>query len=749
MNAGGTGLVFSTYLTGTGSDPNDLHIDEGTSITVDTLGNVYVAGMTQSPDFPNDNAVQENIGGPPDGFVTKFKPDGSSLVYSTYLGGNHWEGGLDIEVDFGGNAYIAGSTQSSDFITENPLQSSLNGIVDVFVTKIDPVDSAILFSTFLGGSNFEGSVDWDAKDGIAVDLNRNVYVTSRTSSADFPPEAALQETYGGSGDAFVTKIDIDMKINWVETTSQYTLPEGIRIFEGTRTDPKLKAYYIDVDINRPELSVRPYIRGTKTNVNNFNNLVNAYASVNGGFFYGNSILSAVVYPTELKAQNKDSVKRKVGGIERWYPVIRGFFGMKEDRSLSVDWIYHITRLRDGIYTYTDPLSYTRDDPLPKSKPTPFFGTEYSDLITGVGGGPVLIKNSTIRVTYNEEVLWGGSGVEDNKKDPRTAVGYTAKKHVIMLVADGRSDKSEGVTLPELASIMSDLGCVEALNLDGGGSSQLVVGNTFVNTPSDPTPRSVPSILSIVHSNALHLHDNPALEFHLDTEADDTEKVGDWTESAETGSFGSSNALVIPSGEGLNHVTYHLGLTQETDYEVYAWWVASEDRSTDSPCIIYHKNGIDTVRVDQTINGSFWNIIGNYTFTGTASDMIKITDGGTTGGTICADAIRIVSYDGATGISGPISYSAGAIKLQQNYPNPFSHETQIKYQLPSSSDVTIIVYNIKGQKIRILVDEIQAAGWHSVTWDGRNMNGDPESSGTYIIQVEADGLKAGMQMMLAR
>jgi len=108
--------------------------------------------------------------------------------------------------------------------------------------------------------------------------------------------------------------------------------------------------------------------------------------------------------------------------------------MKEDRSLSVDWIYHITRLRDGIYTYTDPLSYTRDDPLPKSKPTPFFGTEYSDLITGVGGGPVLIKNSTIRVTYNEEVLWGGSGVEDNKKDPRTAVGYTAKKHVIMLMA---------------------------------------------------------------------------------------------------------------------------------------------------------------------------------------------------------------------------------------------------------------------------------------------------------------------------
>ena len=663
--------------------------------------------------------------------------------------GNHWEGGLDIEVDLGGNAYIAGSTQSSDFITKNPLQSSLNGLVDVFVTIIESDGSAIVFSTFLGGSNTEGFADWDGQDGVAVDLNRNVYVTSRTNSADFPLKDSLQGIFGGSGDAFVTKIDIDMKINWIETTSQYTLPEGIRIFDGTRSEPKLKVFYIDADLNRPELSVRPYIRGTKTNVKNFNHLVDAYASVNGGFFYGSSILSAVVYPTEVKARNVDSLKRKINNIEKWYPVIRGFFGMKKDRSLSVDWIYHITPHRDGIYTFTDPLSYTRNDTEPKSKPQPSFGSEYSNLLTGIGGGPVLIKNNTIRVTYNEEVLWGGSGVGFDNRDPRTAVGYTANNHVIMLVADGRSNKSKGVGLPELASIMKDLGCVEALNLDGGGSSQLAVGNSFVNIPSDPTPRVVPSILSIIHTNALHLHDTPLLELHLDTEGADTEKVGDWTESAETGSFGSSNALVIQSGEGLNHVTYHLGLSQEADYEVYAWWVADADRSEDAPYIIYHKNGTDTVRVDQTINGSFWNIIGNYTFTGTASDIIKITDGGTTGGTICADAIRIVSYDNATGFPSPISHSAGAIKLLQNYPNPFNQETQIKYQLPSTSEVKIIVFNVKGQKIKTIIAEKQGAGWHIVTWDGKDLNGDQVSSGIYFVQVEADGFKAVKQMMLTR
>ncbi len=394
MNAAGTGLVFSTLLTGTGTDDNDLHIDVGTSIAVDTLGYVYVAGMTQSPDFPNDNAVQANIGGAPDGFVTKFNPDGSSLVYSTYLGGSHWEGGLDIEVDHGGNAYIAGSTLSSEFKTVNPLQSSLNGLADIFVVKINPLGSDMVFSTFLGGSNSEGWADWDGKDGIAVDLNRNVYVTSQTWSADFPPEKALQETYGGGGDAFVTKIDIEEKLSWIEITSRYTLPEGIRIFEGTRSDPKLKAYYIDADLNRPELSVRPYIRGLddKKNVKDFNRLENAYASINGGFFYRESaILSAVVYPSELKARNVDSLKREVNNVTKWYPVLRGFFGMKKDRSLSVDWIYHITHTNDGIFTFTDPLSYTIDDPDPIEEPEADFGTVYSDLLTGIGGGPVLIK----------------------------------------------------------------------------------------------------------------------------------------------------------------------------------------------------------------------------------------------------------------------------------------------------------------------------------------------------------------------
>jgi len=210
-------------------------------------------------------------------------------------------------------------------------------------------------------------------------------------------------------------------------------------------------------------------------------------------------------------------------------------------------------------------------------------------------------------------------------DPRSAVGYTADKHIIFLVADGRISQSEGVGLPELAEILQSLGCVEAINLDGGGSSQLAIGNSFVNSPEEHRP--VPSIFSIVHSDSLNLGKEPVLYRLVDTENDNVIKVGDWIEATTSGAYGSSNSLVIPAGLGNNYIQYNLALNPDADYEVYAWWVEGKDRSIDTPFIISHKNGTDTVLVDQTYNGSFWNIIGNYTFTGTNLDFVKITDGG--------------------------------------------------------------------------------------------------------------------------
>jgi Phosphodiester glycosidase/Secretion system C-terminal sorting domain/Beta-propeller repeat len=742
MNAEGNDLVFSTYLTGE-NDPNFSNVEWGTGIAVNGDREVYVVGKTWSPLFPTVNAIQENHGGNLDGFVTKLKPDGSDLLFSTFLGGSGHEEHLKIALDAGGNAFITGQTGSDNFPIEKPIeepiQNSLKGLLDAFVSGISSDGKKLFISSYLGGS------EWDQGRGIAVADNSHIFITGHSNSVDFPLVSPLKESASGG---FVTEISLDeTDITWSNKTATFNLPNGISIFEGTRIFPKLKIYYIDADLNIPELSIRPYIRGagSKQTVNTFNKNVGAYASINGGFFYKSDILSAVVYPKEIKAKNIKKVTRKVNNIEQKYPVIRSLFSMKNDKSFSVDWIYHISNqvFIDEIFTYENPLAYVRNDPNPKSVPSANNGEYYSNILTGIGGGPVLIKDGKIKVTYDEEILWG-SGVGYANRDPRSAVGYTADKHIIMIVADGRSAISEGVGLPELAEIMSNLGCVEALNLDGGGSSQMAIGNTFVNIPSDPVARAVPSILSIIHIDSLNLNKTPVLNYVIDTEGSNIEKVGSWSESSSPGAYGSSNALLIPAGVGNNYISYNLEIPHEAEYELYAWWVADTDRCMDSPFIIDHKNGTDTIRMDQSENGSFWNMIGNFTFTGTNSDRVKITDGGTTVGYICADAIRIVSEDKITSNGSQIESLPVYFKLRQNYPNPFNPSTTIKYSIPIQNKVTLEVFDALGSEVATLVNKEQPQGNYEVEFDGAEL-----TSGIYFYRLKTNKYAEIRKMILLK
>lgn len=197
LNAAGTALVYSAFLGGSGGDL-------GSGIAIDAVGNAYIAGETDSTDFPvTPGAYQTTFGGYSDAFVAKLNATGSSLIYSTYLGGSAAEDGPAIAIDGSGNACLAGGTASSDFpTTPGAFQNVSGGNGDAFVTKLNAAGSALLYSTYLGGN------DYDSADSIAIDTVGNAYVTGITRSVHFPTTpGAFQINLAGTGaDAFVTKL---------------------------------------------------------------------------------------------------------------------------------------------------------------------------------------------------------------------------------------------------------------------------------------------------------------------------------------------------------------------------------------------------------------------------------------------------------------------------------------------------------------------------------------------------------------
>ncbi len=205
----GTGVVYSTFLGGTGTTGDSAH-----AIAVDATGDAYIVGFTSSSDFPlKANAYQSvNKGG--GGFFSELDPTGSTLLYSTYLSGSGTDRLNAIALGSNGNAFITGSTTSTDFpvVIATALQNTNNvtgsQIGTAFLSRIDPTQSGVpslVYSTYLGGSKE------DAGLGVAVDSAFNAYVTGYTSSTNFPQPAtrngfqqALKNT---SGNAFVARID--------------------------------------------------------------------------------------------------------------------------------------------------------------------------------------------------------------------------------------------------------------------------------------------------------------------------------------------------------------------------------------------------------------------------------------------------------------------------------------------------------------------------------------------------------------
>jgi hypothetical protein len=314
LNATGSALIYSTYLGG-------LFDESGAGIALDSSGQAYVTGATISFNFPvTSGVVQGALDDNVDAFVTKLTADGSSLVYSTFLGGGHGDAGTAIAVDSAGNAYVTGGTTSTDFPTVNAFQPIFGGGPgganenggDAFVTKLNPNASAFIYSTYLGGN------DSDFGNDIAVDPFGNVYVTGATVSTNFPTTpGAYDRTCGTDGkcnptcvfifcgpeaDDFVTKLNASGALSY----STYLGGSASDVGQGIAVDSNGSAF------------VTGY-----TASDDFPTTPDALAIADNGFFNNNAFVtrlnpsgSALDYST-LIASSSDQLQlflRQPGGV---------------------------------------------------------------------------------------------------------------------------------------------------------------------------------------------------------------------------------------------------------------------------------------------------------------------------------------------------------------------------------------------------------------------------------------------------
>jgi hypothetical protein len=197
-------ILYAGYI---GGGNHDFGYDSGRGIAVDAAGNAYVTGYTDSTSFPVKVGPDLTYNGGVDAFVAKVRADGTALVYASYIGGTDYDSGYGIAVDAASNAYVTGSTSSTEasFPVKGGPDPTYNGNYDAFVVKVTADGTGLVYAGYIGG------IDGDGGSGIAVDGAGNAYVTGSTSSteASFPVKGGPDPTYNGNYDAFVVKVTAD------------------------------------------------------------------------------------------------------------------------------------------------------------------------------------------------------------------------------------------------------------------------------------------------------------------------------------------------------------------------------------------------------------------------------------------------------------------------------------------------------------------------------------------------------------
>ena len=497
------------------------------------------------------------------------------------------------------------------------------------------------------------------------------------------------------------------------------LPPSIRVFDVTREGTPLRASLLRASSSASDWVMEAVLsdEGSET-VPSFARDAGVFAALNGGYFGGGQSYSLVLDDGVLLSPN---IKALTRSGTTFYPT-RGAFAMSYERSPDVGWVYDV---EGTTYVYPTPAPNAPGAPQPQpTRSFPEGGGELTSARAAIGGGPVLVQDGAVGITYDEEVFFGGSGVDLTTKRARTAVGHTGGSDPDLLFVAVR--EADGLTLGEMAQLMVDLGAAEALNLDGGGSSAMTAGGVDL----------VPSSRAVV--SAVRLRDPSAIGGEqgqtFDTGDAGYRETGDWFASANAPFAGGTPSRLNAVGVGDDRAVFALDGIAAGRYTVEAWWTPASNRATNTPFLIYHDGTPTTVRVDQSIarSGGVWNTLGAFELA--SGDSIAVTDDATGAGTdvfVVADAVRLLGPLGTTQAEDPMG-PAGAVRVG---PNPASRHLHVTVERSTpGGPVTVELVDALGRIVR-RADRIGAVG--TVAFDVRGLR-----PAVYLVRVASS---AGTQV----
>lgn len=295
----------------------------------------------------------------------------------------------------------------------------------------------------------------------------------------------------------VVKPLIALPPGWkMNTTLTSSFPTNVQLysFDSAFNNRQTRAYCFAYESSNATLEFKPVLSATAKTPTEFvqQEPGSVYACINGGFFGSNQSFSLVRYNNATLAPNIKSLSRPFG----YYFPTRAAFGITSTGAPTAAWIYHIGSGNDPIYSYPSPApNDVNKQPLQTPDANYPAGGAPWNVISGIGGSPMLMYNNDIRITDTEELI----DINNTSPRPRSAIGYTASG-IILIVAvqgDGFVPGYAGQTLQETAMMMKSLGCSHAVNLDGGGSTSMLVGGSMLIRPSATgAERAVVSVVMV-------------------------------------------------------------------------------------------------------------------------------------------------------------------------------------------------------------------------------------------------------------